>query len=121
MTDLFGYDKFIPMNGGVEADETACKLIRRWGYRSKGIPDDKATILFPRGCFWGRSITASGACDDPVRYTQFGPFTPGFELFNYNDPEDLERMLKEKPNVAGVFIEPIQGEGGIVIPDEGYL
>ena len=88
-TDLIGYDKFIPMNAGCEADETACKLARRWAYRVKGVPSNKANILFPTGNFWGRSITASGACDDPARYTDFGPFTAGFELFKYDDIEDL--------------------------------
>lgn len=81
ITKLMGYDKFLPMNGGCEADETACKLVRRWAYRVKGIKDNQAVILFPTGNFWGRSITASGACDDPARYTHFGPFTAGFELF----------------------------------------
>lgn len=109
------------MNGGVEADETACKLVRRWAYRAKGVPDNEAVILFPTGNFWGRSITASGACDDPIRFTQFGPFTAGFELFKYDDCADLERMLKANLNIAGVFIEPIQGEGGIVVPQDGYL
>ena len=109
------------MNGGCEADETACKMVRRWAYRAKGVPDNEAMILFPTGNFWGRSITASGACDDFSRYNQFGPFTKGFELFNYNDIPDLERMLKANPNIAGVFIEPIQGEGGIVMPHQGYL
>lgn len=121
ITKLLGYDKFIPMNGGCEADETACKMVRRWAYRVKGVPDNQAVILFPTGNFWGRSITASGACDDHSRYNQFGPFTDGFELFKYNDVPDLERMLKADPNIAGVFIEPIQGEGGIIMPDEGYL
>ena len=81
LTNLIGYEKFIPMNTGCEADETACKMARRWGYRVKGIPSDQAMILFPTGNFWGRSITASGACDDPARYTDFGPFTAGFDLF----------------------------------------
>jgi ornithine--oxo-acid transaminase len=107
ITDLLGYDKFIPMNGGVEADETACKMVRRWAYRAKGVPDNQAMILFPTGNFWGRSITASGACDDPIRYTEFGPFTDGFDLFNYNDTADLEAKLKANPNIAAVFIEPI--------------
>lgn len=109
------------MNSGVEADETACKMARRWGYRTKGIPDNQANILFPTGNFWGRSITASGACDDPSRYHQFGPFTAGFELFEYNNLADLERILKADPNVCAVFIEPIQGEGGVIIPHEGYV
>lgn len=80
----------IPCNGGVEADETACKLARRWGYRIKGVPHDQAMILFPKGNFWGRTITASGACDDPSRYNDFGPFTPGFDLFPYNDVDVLK-------------------------------
>jgi ornithine--oxo-acid transaminase len=121
ITELLGYDKFFPMNGGVEADETACKLARRWAYRAKGVPDNEAMILFPTNNFWGRSITASGACDDPLRLTQFGPFTQGFELFKYDDPTDLEARLKANPNICSVFIEPIQGEGGIIVPQEGYL
>lgn len=121
MTELMGYDKFIAMNGGCEADEAACLLARRWGYKVKGIPDNQAVILFPTGNFWGRSITASGACDDPSRYTEFGPFTEGFELFKYDDIEDLEQKLKENPNICSVFLEPIQGEGGIIMPKQGYL
>ena len=120
-TDLIGYDKLIPMNSGVEADETACKMARRWGYRVKGIPHNQANLLFPTGNFWGRSITASGACDDPSRYNDFGPFTAGFELFKYNDLEDLRIRLEKDPNIAGVCIEPIQGEGGVIIPHDGYL
>ncbi len=121
MTELLGYDKLIPMNTGCEADETACKMARRWGYRVKGIPDNKANILFPTGNFWGRSITASGACDDPARYTDFGPFTDGFELFPYDDAEALRKMLAADPNICAVCIEPIQGEGGVIIPSDGYL
>jgi ornithine--oxo-acid transaminase len=102
-----GYDKMLPTNGGVEADETACKLARRWGYRVKKVPKDQARILFPTGNFWGRTITASGACDDPSRYTDFGPFTLGFDLFPYNNVEALKKMLKEDPNIVAVCIEPI--------------
>jgi len=81
------------MNAGCEADETAIKFARRWAYNVKGTPDNKAVTLFPTDCFWGRSITASGACDDPARYNKFGPFTDGFELFKYNDIADLEAKL----------------------------
>lgn len=119
---LLGYDKMLPMNGGVEACETAVKIARRWGYMKKQIPDDQATVLVARGNFWGRTITASGACDDPSRYTNFGPFTPGFELINYNDLVDTERVLKEKGHlVCAVMVEPIQGEAGCIVPDKGYL
>ena len=121
LTDLIGYDKLIPMNTGCEADETACKMARRWGYRVKGIPHDKANILFPTGNFWGRSITASGACDDPSRYTDFGPFTDGFELFPYDDVEGLRAKLEADPNICAICIEPIQGEGGVIMPQDGYL
>ena len=120
-TELMGYDKLIPMNTGCEADETACKMARRWGYRVKGIPDNQANILFPTGNFWGRSITASGACDDPARYTDFGPFTDGFELFPYDDVEGLRKMLAADPTICAVCVEPIQGEGGVIIPSDGYL
>jgi ornithine--oxo-acid transaminase len=78
-------------------------------------------ILFPRNNFWGRSITASGACDDPIRYNQFGPFTAGFDLYDYDDPNDLENHLKANSNICAVFLEPIQGEGGIIVPKKGYL
>ena len=104
------------MNTGCEANETACKLARLWAYRVKGVPDNKATILFPTNNFWGRSITASGACDDPSRYTQFGPFTGGFELYKYDDAPDLEARLKKDPNICAVFLEAIYGEAGIIIP-----
>lgn len=121
LTDLLGYEKFIPMNAGCEADETACKMARRWAYRSKGVPDNKANILFPTGNFWGRSITASGACDDPSRYHEFGPFTDGFSIFKYDDVQDLEDWLIRDPNICAVFVEPIQGEGGVIIPQQDYL
>ena len=114
---LLGYDKVLPSNGGVEAVESACKLARRWAYVVKGVPDNQAKILFPSGCFWGRSITASGACDDPQRYEKFGPFTPGFDIFKYNDIEDLKRRLEADKNICAVVIEPIQGEAGVIIPN----
>jgi len=107
ITELLGYERFIPMNSGVEADETAIKMARRWAYRHKGTPDNQAMVLFPTNCFWGRSITAAGACDDPIRYTEFGPFTEGFELFKWNDLPALEEKLKANPNICAVCIEPI--------------
>ena len=87
----------------------------------KGVEHDKASIVMANGCFWGRSITASGGCDDPSRYNNFGPFTPGFPLVDYNNLPQLEAYLKSDPNCCGVMLEPIQGEGGVIIPDEGYL
>ena len=93
LCNLLGFDKMLPMNGGVEAVETAVKLARRWGYVVKKIPENQAVVLLAKGNFWGRTITASGACDDPQRYTNFGPFTPGFELVNYNDIADLKSKL----------------------------
>ena len=84
----------LPMNGGVEACETAVKIARRWGYVKKGIPDNQAVVLVAKGNFWGRTITASGASDDPQRYTNFGPFTAGFELVNYNDIEDIKTKFE---------------------------
>lgn len=121
LTELLGYDKFIAMNTGVEGDETAVKIIRRWAYRSKKVPDDKAMILFPTQNFWGRSIAARSNSENAAFTHQFGPFNPGFANFKWNDAEDLERMLKADPNVAGVIIEPIQGEGGINFPKPGFM
>ena len=121
MHETFGYDKVLPMNSGVEACETAIKIARRWGYVVKGVEANKATVIVCNGCFWGRSITASGACDDPVRYTNFGPFTPGFELIDFNALDQLEQKFKENPNIVAFMVEPIQGEAGCVIPDKDYL
>uniref|UniRef100_A0A7S3IYC8 Ornithine aminotransferase n=1 Tax=Strombidium inclinatum TaxID=197538 RepID=A0A7S3IYC8_9SPIT len=121
ITELLGFDKFLPSSSGVEACESAIKVARRWGYVSKGVEQDKASVILPNGCFWGRSITASGACDDPARYTNFGPFTPGFHLVDYNNLEQVEAVMKKDPNLVAMMLEPIQGEAGVVIPDEGYL
>ena len=87
LCNLLGFDKFLPSSTGVEACESACKIARRWGYVVKGVEKDKASIIMANGCFWGRSITASGGCDDPVRYNNFGPFTPGFPLVDFNNIE----------------------------------
>jgi ornithine--oxo-acid transaminase len=119
--NLIGYEKFLPSSGGVEACESACKLARRWGYVVKGIEDNKANILMAKKCFWGRSITAASGCDDPLRMKHFGPFTPGFPLVDYDDVEAIENYLKNDPNCAGVMLESIQGEAGVIIPQNGYL
>jgi ornithine--oxo-acid transaminase len=121
MSKTFGYDKILPSNSGVEACETAVKLARRWGYVVKGVPDGKAEVLFPKGCFWGRSIAAISGCDDPSRYAGFGPLAPGFPLVEYNNLEALKTTLENNPNIVAYMLEPIQGEGGVIIPDEGYL
>lgn len=120
MTNMFGYDRMLPMNTGVEAAETAVKLARRWGYEIKGISKDKARIVFVNGNFWGRSIGAISASTDPSSRNNFGPFVPGYDLVPYNDLDALESALKN-PDVAGFMLEPIQGEAGVVVPDEGYL
>ena len=120
ITKYFGYDKVLPMNTGVEGGETAVKLCRRWGYDVKGIPKYKAKIIFVEGNFWGRTLSAISTSTDPLSKEGFGPYMPGFELIPYNDLSALEKAL-EDPNVAGFMVEPIQGEAGVVVPDEGYL
>ncbi|XP_061089175.1 ornithine aminotransferase, mitochondrial-like [Conger conger] len=120
ITKLFGYQKVLPMNTGVEAGETACKLARRWAYDVKGIPKNKAKIIFADGNFWGRTMAAISSSTDPSSYEGFGPFMPGFELVPYNDLPALEWALQD-PNVAAFMVEPIQGEAGVVVPDPGYL
>jgi ornithine--oxo-acid transaminase len=120
MTKLFGYDKLLPMNTGVEGGETAIKLARRWGYDVKGIEKNKAKIIFAEGNFWGRTLAAVSASTDPSSYTGFGPYMPGFDLVPYNDLDALEKALQD-PNVAAFMVEPIQGEAGVVVPQEGYL
>ncbi len=120
ITDYFGYDRVLPMNTGVEGGETAVKLCRRWAYDVKGIPTNKAKIIFAEGNFWGRTLAAISSSTDPLSRTGFGPYMPGFELVPYNDLPALEKAL-EDPNVAGFMIEPIQGEAGVVVPDQGYL
>jgi ornithine--oxo-acid transaminase len=119
ITRMFGYDKVLPMNTGVEGGETAIKLARRWGYTVKGIPENQAKIVFVEGNFWGRTLTAISSSTDPSSYSRFGPFMPGFELIPYNDLPALEKALQD-PTVAGFMFEPIQGEAGVVVPDDGY-
>ena len=108
------------MNTGVEGGETANKLARKWGYIKKNIPENKARIIFARGNFWGRTLAAISSSDDPVSYQGFGPYMPGYELVPYNDLDALEAEFKD-PNVCAFMVEPIQGEAGVVVPDEGYL
>ena len=120
ITEYFGYDKVLPMNTGVEGGETAIKLARRWGYIIKGIEANQAKIIFATGNFWGRTMAAISSSTDPSCYENFGPFMPGFELIPYNDLAALELSFQDK-NVAAFMFEPIQGEAGVVVPDEGYL
>lgn len=120
ITNYFGYDKVLPMNTGVEAVETALKLARRWGYVVKGIPENKAKIIVCANNFHGRTLNVISFSTDPSSRTDFGPFMPGYEVIPYNDLPALEKALQDK-NVAGFLLEPIQGEAGVVVPDEGYL
>jgi ornithine--oxo-acid transaminase len=120
MSQLFGYDKMLAMNSGAEADETALKLIRKWGYKVKGIPKNEAKIIVCDGNFHGRTITIISMSSDPDSYNDYGPYTPGFINIPYNDTERLEQELKN-PNVAGFLVEPIQAEAGVYVPEEGYL
>lgn len=120
ITKTFGYDKVLPMNTGVEGGETACKLARRWGYDVKGIEKNKAKIIFAEGNFWGRTLSAISTSSDPSSYGGFGPYMPGFEIVPYNDLSALEEKLQDK-DVCAFMVEPIQGEAGVVVPDQGYL
>ncbi|NOY97404.1 MAG: ornithine--oxo-acid transaminase [Chlorobi bacterium] len=120
MTDLFGYDKMLPMNSGAEADETALKLTRKWAYKVKGIPKNQAKIIVCNGNFHGRTITIISMSSDPDAYNDYGPYTPGFINIPYNDIEALEHALQDS-NVAGFLVEPIQAEAGVYVPEEGFL
>ena len=120
ITQYFGYQKVLPMNTGVEAGETAVKLARRWAYEKKGVAPNEAVILFPEGNFWGRTIAAISSSSDPSSYKNFGPFVPGFQQIPYNNVDALAVALQNK-NVAAFMVEPIQGEAGVIVPDEGYL
>ncbi len=119
LTELSGFDRALPMNTGVEAVETAIKLARRWGYRCKGIAADAAEIIVFANNFHGRTIGAVSASDNPSYRAEFGPFTPGFVVVKYGDADALERAIT--PNTCAILIEPIQGEGGVVVPPEGFL
>ena len=120
ITDFFDYDKVLPMNTGVEGGETAIKLARKWGYQVKKIPTDSAKIIFVEGNFWGRTLGAISSSTDPSSTNGFGPFMPGYEIIPYNNLDSLREALKD-PNVAAFMVEPIQGEAGVVVPDENYL
>ena len=120
ITNYFGYDKVLPMNTGAEAVETAIKLARRWAYKVKGIADNKAKIIVCENNFHGRTVNIISFSTDPDSNKQFGPYTPGYEVIPYNDLKALEQALKDE-HVAAFLMEPIQGEAGVVVPDEGYL
>ena len=120
VTEYFGYDKVLPMNSGAEADETALKLCRKWAYSIKGLPENQAKIIVCDGNFHGRTITIISMSTDPEAFSGFGPFTPGFIKIPYNDIPALKKAL-EDPNVAGFLVEPIQGEAGVYVPDDGFL
>jgi len=120
VTKYFGYDKVLPMNSGAEGDETALKLARKWAYTVKGIEENKAKIIVCDGNFHGRTITIISMSTDPDSYEGFGPFTPGFITIPYNDIDALEEALND-PDVAAFLVEPIQGEAGVYVPDDGYL
>ena len=120
ITSYFGYDKVLPMNTGVEAVESAIKLCRKWAYEVKGIPTNEAKIIVCEGNFHGRTSTVISFSSDPLAYTNFGPYMPGFIKIPYNELPALSAALQQK-NVAGFLVEPIQGEAGVVVPDEGYI
>ncbi|HRO70946.1 MAG TPA: aminotransferase class III-fold pyridoxal phosphate-dependent enzyme, partial [Chitinophagaceae bacterium] len=120
ITELFGYDKVLPMNTGVEAVETGIKLCRKWAYEVRQIPENKAVIIVCEGNFHGRTTGVISFSTDPAALNNYGPYLPGFLKIPYNDINALERALENK-NVAGFLVEPIQGEAGVVVPDEGYL
>ena len=118
---LFNYDKVFPTNTGVEAGETAMKMARAWGYMKKNIEKNKAKVIFAQNNFWGRTITAASSSSDPLAYNNYGPYTPGFELVPYNNIDALKNILNNDENICAIMLEPIQGEGGIIIPDKDYL
>lgn len=120
ITQYFGFDRVLPMNTGVEAGETALKLARRWGYVNKGIPNNSAKLIVAEGNFWGRTLAAISSSTDPSSFQGFGPHLPGYITIPYNDLSALEEACQD-PHVCGFMVEPIQGEAGVIIPDDGYL
>ncbi|AEI47102.1 ornithine--oxo-acid transaminase [Runella slithyformis] len=121
LCDYFGYDKVLMMNSGAEGGETALKLTRKWGYLVKGIPKNEAKTVYAAGNFWGRTMAAISSSTDPESTDDYGPFLPGYIIIPYNDLAALEQTFQADPNIAGFMVEPIQGEAGVVVPDEGYL
>ena len=121
VTRYFGYEKVLPMNTGAEAVETAIKLCRKWGYKKKGLPEKSAQIVVCENNFHGRTTTIISFSVDPDAYNHYGPYTPGFIVIPYNDVHALEKVLNVNPNIAGFLVEPIQGEAGAFVPDDGYL
>mmetsp|Transcript_1960 Transcript_1960/g.4523 ORF Transcript_1960/g.4523 Transcript_1960/m.4523 type:complete len:452 (-) Transcript_1960:439-1794(-) len=122
ITSYFGFDRVLPMNTGVEGGETAIKLARRWAYDVKGVPTDKARVIFAGNNFWGRTLAAVSSSSDPTAYTGFGPYMPGFSIVTYNNLEELEAEFKrDGDNIAAFMVEPIQGEAGVVVPYDGYM
>ena len=120
ITELFGFDKVLPMNTGAEAVETALKIARKWGYEKKGVAENQAKIIVCEGNFHGRTISIVSASTDPDARKNFGPFTPGYITIPYNDTTALEEALKDN-TIVGFILEPIQGEAGVFVPNEGYL
>lgn len=120
ITEYFGFDRVLPMNTGVEGVETALKLARKWAYKVKKVPENQAKIIFAKENFHGRTLTVVSASTDPVARNDFGPYMPGIELVPYNDLSALESAFKDS-NVAAFIVEPIQGEAGVMVPDDGYL
>jgi len=121
LCEYFGFDKVLMMNSGVEAGETALKLTRKWAYKVKGIPQDQAKTVFAEGNFWGRTLAAISSSTDPSSTNDYGPLLPGYVLVPYNDLAALEAAFEADPHIAGFMVEPIQGEAGVLVPDEGYL
>jgi ornithine--oxo-acid transaminase len=120
ITDYFGYDKVLPMNTGVEGGETAIKLARRWAYDVKGVKENEAKVIFAEGNFWGRTLAAISSSSDPSSYKGFGPYMPGYITVPYNDLNALDKAMQDN-SVAAFMVEPIQGEAGVLVPDDGYL
>lgn len=122
ITKYFGYDRVLPMNTGVEGGETAIKLARRWGYEVKGIPYGNARVLFANNNFWGRTMAAVSSSDDQSAFGGYAPYMPGFSNIPYNDPQALEEELqRDGSNIAAFMVEPVQGEAGVVVPQNGYM